>query len=335
MKKIDFAECIDSFFGCYLVEQRNVSPDTIAAYSDALSLLMRFVENKTGKTFEKQCLEDFSHDTILDFLDYLEKDRANSVRTRNTRLMFIRTFFRHIACRYPSALATYSRIATIPCKITRTRLVSYLEPEVISEIIKSIDRKSPYGSQEYLLITFLVQTGIRVSELCNIRFSDILGKDNPCLRILGKGRKERFVRLNSEICEMLREIQRASPEQEFIFINRYGKQISRHGIAYILDRVMSRAKVLRPALADKKMSPHILRHTNAMFLLYGGCDLASISKWLGHSSVATTNIYVQADIRMLDKALSKCRFFEIPYSQYKATDKVLAKLDEIRKKYRR
>ena len=339
MKKIDFADCIDSFFSTYLAEQRNSSPATASSYSDALTLLVRFIEQETGKSPEKQDLNDLSYDMILRFLDYLEHTRHNSIRTRNTRLMFIRTFFRHIACRYPSTLPLYSRIATIPCKKTQTRIVSYLEPGMVKLLIETIDKTTAGGKDEYLLFIFLIQTGLRVSELCNAQFSDLFFKDPavldvPCLRVTGKGRKERAVKLNSEIYQLLLEKKRNHPNQELLFINRYGRKMSRHGINYILNRIFVRAKDKFPELADVKISPHILRHTCAMFLLLGNTDLITISRWLGHSSIETTNIYVQANTDMIDQALSQYSFFEQPYAKYQATDTVLAKLDAIKKKCR-
>ena len=172
MKKIDFADCIESFFSTYLVGQRNASLATVSSYSDALTLLVRFIEQETGKSPEKQDLSDLSYDMILRFLDYLEFARNNSIRTRNTRLMFIRTFFRHIACRYPNTLPLYSRISTIPCKKTQNRIVSYLEPGMVKLLIEAIDKTTQSGKDEYLLLVFLIQTGLRVSELSNARFSD-------------------------------------------------------------------------------------------------------------------------------------------------------------------
>ena len=337
MKKIDFADCIESFFSSYLVEQRNASPATIVSYSEALTLLVRFVEQETGKSPEKQELSDLSYNMILKFLDYLEISRHNSIRTRNARLMFIRTFFRHIACRYPSAVPLYSRIATIPSKKTQTRIVSYLEPGTVKQIIQSIDKTTDQGKEEYLLFVFMIQTGLRVSELCNARFSDMFFKDPatrdvPCLRVTGKGQKERAVKLNSEIYSILKEKKQINPKQEMLFLNRYGSKMSRHGINYILNRILTRAKGMFPELSDVKISPHILRHTNAMFLLMGNTDLMTISRWLGHSSIETTNIYVQANTAMIDKALSQYSFFEQPFEKYQAADAVLAKLDAIKKR---
>ena len=337
MKKIDFADCIESFFSSYLVEQRNASSATIVSYSEALTLLVRFVEQETGKSPEKQELSDLSYNMILKFLDYLENSRHNSIRTRNARLMFIRTFFRHIACRYPSALPLYSRINTIPSKKTQTRIVFYLEPGTVKRIIQSIDKTTGQGKEEYLLFVFMIQTGLRVSELCNARFSDLFFKDPttrdvPCLRVTGKGQKERVVKLNSEIYSILKEKKQINPKQEMLFLNRYGSKMSRHGINYILNRILTRAKEMFPELSDVKIFPHILRHTNAMFLLMGNTDLMTISRWLGHSSIETTNIYVQANTAMIDKALSEYSFFEQPFEKYQATDAVLAKLDAIKKR---
>jgi len=339
MKKIDFADCIDSFFSTYLAGQRNSSPATVSSYSDALTLLVRFIEQETGKSPEKQDLNDLSYDMILRFLDYLEHTRRNSIRTRNTRLMFVRTFFRHIACRYPSTLPLYSRIATIPCKKAQTRIISYLEPGMVKLLIEAIDKTTESGKDEYLLLIFLIQTGLRVSELCNAKFSDMFFKDPavrdvPCLRVSGKGRKERVVKLNSEIYRILLEKKRLHPNQEQLFLNRYGRKMSRHGINYILNQILERAKDKFPELVEIKISPHILRHTCAMFLLLGKTDLFTISRWLGHSSIETTNIYVQANTDMIDKALSQYSFFEQPYAKYQATDTVLAKLDAIKKKCR-
>ena len=242
MKKIDFADCIESFFSTYLVGQRNASLATVSSYSDALTLLVRFIEQETGKSPEKQDLSDLSYDMILRFLDYLEFARNNSIRTRNTRLMFIRTFFR-----YPNTLPLYSRISTIPCKKTQNRIVSYLEPGMVKLLIEAIDKTTQSGKDEYLLLVFLIQTGLRVSELCNARFSDMFFRDPavrdvPCLRVTGKGRKERAVKLNSEIYQILLEKKRLNPHQDLLFMNRYGRceNLSSHSSPYLCNVFVAR-----------------------------------------------------------------------------------------------
>ena len=331
MTKISLAECVDGFFNHYLPEQRNSSPKTIASYTDALTVLLKFVEQKTGRPPDRQTFDDFTQELIVEFLDHLEKDRGNSIRTRNARLMFIRTFFRYIGNTYVEGMPAYSRIKTIPSKRMQTRLVNHLTPEEVRALLESIDRNTANGRTEYLMLLFLLQTGVRVSELCNVRFTDIITPASPCLRIIGKGRKERIVRLNSEICTILKELKHEHPEREFVFVNRFGEKITRHGVSFILHRIVENAWKNRPELADRQITPHVLRHTNAMFLLWGGTDLITISKWLGHSSISTTGIYVRADLRMLDEALEKCSFLELPHKKYSAPDSLLAKLEEVKR----
>ena len=335
MTKISLPECVDGFFNHYLTEQRNSSPATIASYTDALTVLLKFVEQKTGRGPDRQTFEDFSRDVIVEFLEHIEKERGNSIRTRNTRLMFVRTFFRYIAYSHPEGLGIYERIATSPCKRTQTRLVNLLSPEEVRALLESIDQNTANGRTEYLMLLFLIQTGVRVSELCNVRFSDVITPTSPCLRILGKGRKERIVRLNTEICAILKELKHEHPEREFVFVNRFEERITRHGISFILRRIVEKARKNRPELASRQITPHVFRHTNAMFLLWGGTDLVTISKWLGHSSISTTGIYVRADLRMLDDALKKCSFLELPHQKYNAPDSLLAKLEEVKRRCKR
>lgn len=332
-KTTTLATYLESFFRNRLVSQRRSSPATISSYRDGLRLLLIFASKQTGKPPSRLAVEDLDRDLILAFLDHLESERGNSIRTRNARLAAIRSFFQHIAYCDPSAVGVVQRVLAIQEKRTVRKTISYLRQEDLAALLSAPDQGTWQGRRDYTLLLFLSRTGARVSEATGVNGTD-LRLDKPYQVLLrGKGSKERVVPLTEETVATLRnyrdeKVHRLTAEGPF-FINVRGERLTRFGVVHLLDRAVKTAAEQHPHLAKMEISPHTLRHTIAMHLLQAGVDLTTIQSWLGHVTVNTTHQYVEADTEMKRRAIEMCAEPETPVSLYVPTDDVLALLENL------
>jgi site-specific recombinase XerD len=326
--KPSLADLLESFFRQRLIAQRKTSRNTVAAYRDALRLLLIFASDRHGKPPSELALEDLDRDMVLTFLDHLEHVRDNTVSTRNARLAAIRSFFQHVAFSDPVAAGIAKRVLSIPTKRTTKRMVGYLDQDDLETVLAAPDRTTRLGRRDHALILFLARTGARVSEACAVDVAD-LHLDWPRQVVLhGKGGKERAIPLSNDTAQQLKGLcdERRPPcgPHAPVFVNSIGQRLTRHGVIHILKRAVAEAAKAKPELAGKRISPHTLRHTAAMHLLQSGVDLTTIRSWLGHASVNTTHLYVEADLEMKRRALEKCHAPETPLAVYQPTDELLA-----------
>jgi len=295
------------FFAEHLSQHKAVSPRTVCAYRDTFRLLLGFVKDSSGLSPAALCIDDLDAPRILCFLDYLEHDRNNSARSRNARLAAIRSFFRFVALREPAALAVATRVLAIPVKKTEHRLVGYLTRTEMDAILVAPSPTGRSGRRDRALLLTMYNTGARVSEIARLRQCDVTLDTSPHVHLQGKGRKDRAVPIWSRTARTLRfwfkEI--GAVPAEPAFPNARTGHLSRHGVAYIVGKAFNSARVACPSLEHKRVHPHLIRHTTAMHLLQSGVDLAVIALWLGHESLETTHIYVEADLQMKRQALDK------------------------------
>lgn len=321
---------LESFFNKYLRMQRRASESTIAAYRDALLLLMRFVADSKGKTPSRLSLTDFTREQTLAFLDYLEKERGNSCRTRNARLAAIRSFMNHAALIEPDKMGLAQRINSIPFKRHDRKTVTYLQEDEIDAILGVPDQSLPSGRRDYAMLLFLLRTGARVSEAIGINAADIRMDKPACVILRGKGGKERAVPLaddlRASIKALLRERRISESGNAPLFVNAQKQRITRFGVSHVLQKIVREAVKTRPELMKKRVSPHIMRHTLAMQLLQAGVDLTTIKSWLGHVSLDTTHLYMEADIEMKRKALDKCGLPQGEEKSLPLTDEIITRL---------
>ena len=326
--KQPFADLVESFFRRRLIAQRNSSPNTVAAYRDALKLLLTFASERQGKPPSKLAVEDVDRDEVLAFLDHLEQTRGNSVSTRNARLTAIRSFFHHVAATDPTAIGIARRVLSIPNKRTTRPVVNYLTQDELEALLDAPDRATPLGRRDHTLILFLARTGARVSEACDVNVADLQLKWPRQVLLHGKGGKERAVPLSKDTAQQLKalcdERGLTADSEAPVFVNARGQRLTRHGVTHILKRAHAAVAKVKPDLATKSVSPHTLRHTNAMRLLQSGVDLTTIQSWLGHASVNTTHHYVDADLEMKRRALNQCNHPETPPAVYQPTDELIA-----------
>lgn len=286
-----------------------MSPHTLHSYRDALKLLLRFVSARRGKDVAFLELDDIGTQEVINFLQHLESERHNIPATRNVRLAGIHCFFRYLASRYPEKIEVCQRILSVPFKRSQTRTVEYLEFEEIQSVLAAIDRGTTDGSRDYALLVAMFNTGARVQEILDLRPCD-LQLDKPYhARLFGKGRKERICPLWLQTAEILKDLLHQhgteKTSRESLFRNHRGEPLTRFGVRYILSKYCARAKERTPTLAGKRLHPHSMRHSTAVHLLQAGVDMTTISHWLGHASVNTTNRYTTVDLNMKREAIKK------------------------------
>jgi len=324
------APILQSFFTDRLTQQRRASPHTIAAYRDAFRLLLRFAQKRLGKAPSDLDLQDLDAPLIGDFLHHLEKERHNSVRTRNARLAAIHSLFRYAAPREPGHAALIQRVLAIPHKRCERVLVTYLEPPEVEALLAVPDCQTSIGRRDRALLLLAVQTGLRVSELIGLERQDVHLGTGPHVRCHGKGRKERCTPLTAQSVAVLGTWMRESPAppMEPLFPSRRGGTLSRDAVQRLLKKYVAEAQHRCPSLRGKRIFPHVLRHTSAMQLLHAGVDHAVIALWLGHESVETTQIYLHADLSIKEKALARTAPPQCPGPmRYRPPDPVLAFLE--------
>jgi len=302
---------ISDFFSNYLPKLRAMSPHTVQSYRDSFVLLLRFVAARRQRPVSNLDVADIGAEEVIAFLNYLEQERANIVATRNVRLAAVHAFFRYLPGQNPDLLEHSQRILAIPFKRTRTRPVEYLEYEEIEAVLSAIDRSTPDGRRDYALLATMFNTGARVSEIIGIRAGD-LQLLRPChVRLFGKGRKERLCPLLPQTAQVLRDFcfekQISSRSDSPVFLNHREGSLTRFGVRYILAKHLARAKTVTASLNAKRLHPHSMRHSAAVHLLKAGVDLSTISHWLGHASLNTTNRYAAIDLEMKRKALAQAK----------------------------
>jgi site-specific recombinase XerD len=302
----------------------------VASYRDTFRLLLQFFAER-GRVPVALGLDELDAPAILAFLDHLEQARGNSIRTRNARLAAVRSFLRYAAARDPISLPVVQRALAIPMKRFARPLLGYLSREEVAAILAAPDTATWSGRRDRALFTLMYNTGARVSEAIGLRRSDVTLNPSRSARIEGKGRKQRVIPLWGSTAECLGgwlpEIGQG-PEAP-LFPNAHGGRLSRSGVEDRLGEAVRAAVAKCPTLVGRRISPHTLRHTTAMHLLQSGVDVTVIAVWLGHESPETTHMYVEANLAMKEKALS--RIEEIPGVplRYRADDELLRFLADL------
>lgn len=302
-----FATALRAFFAQHLPLTRGLSPRTVLSYRDTFVLLLRFLAARHGCDVVALELKHLETDDVLAFLDHLETKRKNSVATRNARLAAIHAFARFLATRDPERLEQAQRLLAVPIKRGPVRAVDYLEGDEIGAMLGAVSARRRDHIRDRALLLTLFNTGARVQEILDIREDD-LQLDRPSfVRLCGKGRKERLCPLWPETVESIRNFLHTTPGSDGlpIFRNHRGEPMTRFGIRYLLRRYAERARKSAPTIKAKRVHPHTCRHSAAVHLLRAGVDLVTISHWLGHASVETTNRYAAVDLATKRKALEQ------------------------------
>ena len=324
-KPPSFAALVQQFFTEYLVAQRAVSPRTVACYRDALTLFLDFAGRKLGKAPTALQLIDIQPDLIVAFLDHLEHERHNSVRSRNLRLTGLRAFLKFAGRRDVSSLHAVERALAVPMKRFERPMLGFLTREEMLAVLGQPE--STWSSQrDHLLLAMLYNTGARVSEIIGVRVVDVVLEGAACVHLQGKGRKQRSVPLWKTTVQEIRAWLRLNPQlraEAALLPNRDGLAMTRCNVGQRLDLAVARATAILPGLAKKQVSPHTLRHTTAMHLLQSGVPFNVIALWLGHESTTTTHRYVEADLAMKEKALARLEAPDTKMRRFRAPDSLM------------
>jgi integrase/recombinase XerD len=325
------APILQSFFTDRLHRQRLASAHTITAYRDAIRLLLVYAADRTRKAPSTMDLADLDAPLIGAFLGHLETSRNNSVRTRNARLAAVHSLFRHAALHCPEDAAVIQRVLAIPPKRFDRTLVTYLNEEEITALLAAPDRGTWTGRRDHALLTLACQTGLRASELIHLTVGDVHLGTGAHVSCVGKGRKQRITPLTAATVATLRSWrdEHAGQPTDPLFPTRRGTPLSRDGLQRRLTTYAATTAQSCPTVHGKRISPHVLRHSAAMRLLAAGVDTTVIALWLGHENVATTQIYIHADLALKEKALARTAPQHVEPGRYQPTDTILAFLDSL------
>jgi site-specific recombinase XerD len=328
---LSLAPLLERFFTQRLMQQRQASPHTISSYRDTFRLLLKFVQQRLHTPPALLTLEAIDAPLIAAFLDHLEKHRGLSARSRNLRLTAIHSFFRYAAFELPDHAAQIQRVLAIPGKrFTRTQVRFLTRPEV-EALLAAPDQGTWFGRRDHVFLRVAAQTGLRLSEMTGLTSKDVTLGTGAHVRVIGKGRKERCVPLAKPTVAVLKDWLHEPPrgDGQFLFPNGRGTRLTPDGVHYLLVRHVRAATKVCPSLKGKRVTVHVLRHTMALDLLQGGVDRSVIALWLGHESLDTTQIYLEATLAMKEKALSKTKPLNGKFKRYRPGDQLLGFLNNL------
>jgi len=321
----NFAPLLEHFFTQRLMQQRQVSPHTISSYRDTFRLFLKFTQQRLNKPPSQLKFEDIDAPLIVAFLDHLEHQRKISIRSRNLRLTAIHSFFRYAAFEAPAHSAQIQRVLAIPSKRFTRTLVNFLSRPEVDALLAAPDQRTWFGRRDHAFLLMAVQTGLRLSEMTGLKRGDVILATGAHVRVIGKGRKERCTPLAKATVAVLkiwmREPQRG--DDQVLFPNARGGRLSADGVHYLMARHCAVASKVCPSLKQKRVTVHVLRHTMALDLLQAGVDRSVIALWLGHESVETTQIYLDATLAMKEEALAKTVSLNEKQNRYHPDDQLL------------
>jgi site-specific recombinase XerD len=320
-----FAALAQSFFTEHLTQQRAMSPRTVATYRDGFVLFLTFATARLHKQPTAMKLEDITPTLILAFLDHLEQDRGNAVRTRNARLAALRAFLKFAGHRDVDALHVVEQALGVPMKRFERPVLGFLTREEMLAVIGK-PGTSWTSQRDHLLLHMLYNTGARVSEIIAVRLADVVLDGVASVHLRGKGRKQRTMPLWRSTVKAIRNWLRFNPEllpTSALLPNRDGGPMTRTNVAQRLALGVAAATPTMPSLRDRRISPHTIRHTTAMHLLQSGEPIDGIALWLGHESPTTTHQYTQANLAMKEKALARMQEPDTAGRRFRASDSLL------------
>lgn len=302
----DLGPLLYSFFEDHLKCQKGLRGSSMKSYRDSARLFLLFLADQTGRKVSRLSLADLTCANVLAFLQSLETERHNHVRTRNQRLAVIKCFFDYLAQRVPEMLKEAQRVAAVPTKRTPPPETFFLERDEIQSLFASLPSEGASALRDRALLLFLYNTGARVQEVADLRVGNLELDNPPRVHLHGKGDKWRVCPLWKETVDLLNRMvtghQGVGPDRA-LFTSRHGNPLTRFGIYKIVRRHTRNLINLHPDQGRRRVSPHIFRHTSAVHLLEAGVEVNVIRGWLGHVSLETTNRYAEINLRMKQAAL--------------------------------
>jgi integrase/recombinase XerD len=325
------APSLEAFFTDRLVGQRAASPNTIAAYALTFRLLLEFASARDGTPPSRLDIAALDASLVAAFLEHLQRARGNTAATRNARLAAIHSLFSYLALRHPEHAGSIGRVLAIPSKRTGTNLVTYLDEDEVTALLAACDQRRWTGRRDHTMFALTIQTGLRISELIGLNPADVTLGRGANVHTFGKGRKERRTPLVPSTVKILEAFltERAAPANDPLFATSTGRRLSRDAIEHRLAHHAALAQTTCPSIAAKRITMHTLRHTAAMRLLLAGNDITVIALWLGHEQLATTNIYIHADMSHKQEAIDRVTPLTAKPGRYRPPDSLIAFLEAL------
>jgi integrase/recombinase XerD len=316
---------LQRFFTERLASHLHASPNTIASYRDTFRLTLRYAADRVRRQPTQLQVLDLDANLVGDFLTFLETKRGNGARSRNTRLSAIHSFFKYVAGNEPQLLHHCQQVLAMPSKRHEKRTIDSLTRAEIEALIEAADKTTRSGRRDRMLLMLALQTGLRVSELISLNCGDVALGTGAHVRCMGKGRKERSTPLRKDCVEALRVwlAERRGADSEPLFISNRRDRLSRDAVERIVRKHVALTVQTCPTLKDKRVTPHVLRHSAAMQLLQNGVDRTVITLWLGQESVESTQMYVHADIELKERAMAKTQPVASSLGRYRPGDEPL------------
>lgn len=311
MKTTDFAKYISDFITRYLIDEKGASSNTIASYRDTFVLLLNFIQDKKRIKIEKLTLDKITRITIIEFLDWIQKERKCSNSTRNNRLAAIHSFYRYLQLESLDYLHECQKILSIKFKKIKKESINYLTIKGIKLLLQQPDTSSLKGRRDLALLSLMYDSGARVQEIIDLTPSALRLNKPATIKLIGKGNKARLVPLLDAQTELLKNyikenrLNEAFANMYPLFFNSRKEKLTRAGINYIVKKYVEMAIKTKESFIPEDISCHSLRHSKAMHLLQAGVNLVYIRDILGHVSVQTTEIYARADSKQKREALEK------------------------------
>lgn len=319
----DFSFYLTNFFNEFLPRHKNVSRNTILLYRDCFVLFLKFCEKERNINVDTISFDDISRELVLNFLSWIETNRKCSIQTRNQRLAAWKSFCKYVQFEDPKYFELCSNIRNIEPKKHNKVSMNYISSDGIRVLLKQPNMHYKNEFRDLAILSLLYDSGARVQELIGLNVSNLCLENNSKIYITGKGNKTRVVPLNKEMSKILKQYisKFKLRNTDILFMNKYGNRLTRKGVDYILNKYIERAKIQYPEYFKFKVSPHCLRHSKAMHLLEAGVNLIYIRDFLGHVSVATTEVYAKANPEIRRKQLEKASKNIIKKSRFSSKDK--------------
>jgi integrase/recombinase XerD len=325
------APSLQAFFTDRLIGQRAASQNTIAAYSLTFRLLLEFTSARSNTPPSRLDIAQLDAPLVAAFLEHLEHDRGNTTTTRNARLAAIHSLFSYLALHHPEHAGSISRVLAIPSKRTEANLVTYLNEDEATALLAACDQRRWTGRRDHTMFALTIQTGLRISEIVGLNSADVTLGRGANVHTFGKGRKERRTPLVPSTVEILQAFlaERAGAPNHPLFATSTGRRLSRDAVEHRLAHHVTLAQRTCPSIGTKRITMHTLRHTAAMRLLLAGNDVTVIALWLGHEQLATTNIYLHADMSHKQAAISRVTPLAAKPGRYQPPDSLITFLEAL------
>ena len=326
-----FPALLQRFFTQRLMQQKRVSAHTIRSYRDTFRLLLHYARKRLRTSPDRVAFEKIDAPFISAFLSEIEKTRGVGARTRNLRLTAIRSFFRFAAYEMPTHGAQIQRVLAMPTKRFDRKLIDFLTRPEVDALLNAPDKSTRNGRRDHTLLLTTLQTGLRLSEVTGLTRRDVTLGTGAHVEVLGKGRKQRAIPLCKPVAAVLKAwLDETSAAQDgIVFPSARGGRLSADAMEGLLKKHLATASEVCASLRKKHITFHCLRHTAAMDLLHAGVEQSVIALWLGHESIETTQVYLDADLALKEKILARTIPFDSKPGKFRPDDRLLTFLNQL------